>query len=139
MFEEKGYSSKYLDYLYRTPTTKNTSVSVSGGNEKVKFYVGGTYFDNEAYLPNVDYNKYNLRGNVEAMISKNLSIGLNLSTNSGKRTRFHSNNTDLADWYGRLDYLFFYIPIEIDGNLVDPEWQMSLPGLIKDGGYQKTE
>jgi hypothetical protein len=45
----------------------------------------------------------------------------------------------LADWYGRLDYLFFYIPIEIDGNLVDPEWQMSLPGLIKDGGYQRTE
>lgn len=139
LFEEKGYSFNYLDYLYRTPTTKNTSVSVSGGNEKVKFYVGGTYFDNEAYLPNVDYNKYNLRGNVEAMISKNLSIGLNLSTNSGKRTRFNSGSTDLADWYGKLDYLFFYIPIEIDGNLVDPEWQLSIPGLVKDGGYQRTE
>src|SRR5690606_1982520 len=60
MFEENGYSFNYLDYLYRTPTTKNTSVSVSGGNQKIKYYLGGTYFENGAYLPNVDYSKYNL-------------------------------------------------------------------------------
>ena len=139
MFAEKGYSFNYLDYLYRNPTTKNTSLSASGGNEKVKFYIGGTYFENEAYLPNVDYNKYNLRAKVNAKITDNLTIGLNLSSNVGKGTRFNSNRTDFSDWYGTLDTFFFYIPIEIEGNLVDPEWQMSIPGLIRDGGYKKNE
>jgi TonB-linked SusC/RagA family outer membrane protein len=139
MFKEKGYSFNYLDYLYQAPTTKNTSISASGGNENVKFYIGGTYFDDDAYLPNVNYSKYNLRAKVDTKITDNLFIGLNLNTNGGKSTRFNSGRTDLSDWYGRLETHFFYIPIEIDGNLVDPEWQMSIPGMIRDGGYQENE
>jgi TonB-linked SusC/RagA family outer membrane protein len=136
MFEEKGYSTNYLKYLYRTPTSKSTSLSVSGGNETIRFYLGGSYNDNSGFLDNMDFSKYNLRAKVDARLVKNLEIGLNISTDQSERHQFNAPSRDVREWYGRLEYLFYYIPIKIDDNLVSTRWLVNLPGLVDgNGGY----
>lgn len=134
MFEEKGYSTNYLDYLYRNPTSKSTALSVSGGNKIIQFYLGGSFDKNTGFLDNMDFSKYNIRAKVTASLTKNLEIGLNLSTDGNHRHQFNASTTDVRDWYGRLKYLFYYIPITIDGNLVSTRWLHNLPGLVNGGG-----
>ncbi|MGV8136610.1 MAG: TonB-dependent receptor [Mangrovibacterium sp.] len=132
-----GYN--YLDELYQTPSSRNHTVNAEGGNEKIKYYIGGSYLDQGGFLPSLDYSKYNLRSNIDASITDDLTVGLQLSTVYGKKKTFNSGNTDLSDWYGKLDHFFFYVPIRINGNLVNPGWIGSMVGLIEEGGYNKVD
>jgi TonB-linked SusC/RagA family outer membrane protein len=136
MFEKLGYSTNYLDYLYRNPSTMTTSLSASGGKENIQFYLGGSFDKNKGFLDNMDFSKYNLRAKVTASLTKNLEVGINMSTDNNNRRQFNSSSPDVSDWYGRLKYLFYYIPIKIDDNFVSTRWLHNLPGLVNgNGGY----
>lgn len=136
MFEKLGYSTNYLEYLYRNPSTMTTSLSASGGKENIQFYLGGSFDKNKGFLDNMDFTKYNLRAKVTASLTKNLEVGLNISTDNNHRHQFNSSSRDVSDWYGRLKYLFYYIPIKIDDNFVSTRWLHNLPGLVNgNGGY----
>ncbi len=136
MLQEMEYDFNYYDYLFRNPTSKNISASISGGSDRVKYYVGGSLYDNTGFLPNLDYHKYNIRANTEVSITKGLTFGLNLSTNYGKKHSFNSDSADVSDWYGTLDTFFFYIPIEIDGKLVNTNFPYSLASIVSgEDGY----
>lgn len=136
MIEKLGYSTNYLKYLYRNPSTMTTSLSASGGKENIQFYLGGSFDKNKGFLDNMDFSKYNLRAKVTASLTKNLEIGLNISTDNSNRHQFNSSSPDVSDWYGRLKYLFYYIPIKIDDNFVSTRWLHNLPGLVNgNGGY----
>ncbi|MCQ2183821.1 MAG: TonB-dependent receptor [Bacteroidales bacterium] len=62
------------------PQTRQ-NLTISGGNEKVQYYVGFDYFYQEGFWKSRDtkYNKYNLRSNITAEIVKGLKLNLNLS------------------------------------------------------------
>ncbi len=134
MFQDSGYSTNYLDYLYRNPSSNTTALSVSGGNNSVRFYLGGSFDNNKGFLDNMNFSRYNLRANVTASLTKNLEIGLNISTDNSHRRQFNAGTSDVREWYGKLKYLFYYIPVEIDGNTVSTRWQHNLFGLVNGGG-----
>lgn len=136
MIQDSGYSTNYLDYLYRTPSSRTTSLSVSGGTNNIRFYLGGSFDGNSGFLDNMKFSRYNIRANVTASLTKNLEIGLNVSTDNGHRRQFNAPSPDVSQWYGRLKYLFYYIPIKIDGNTVSTRWLHNMAGLVNgDGGY----
>lgn len=57
----------------------NYHLSLNGGSEAVKYSVSIGYHDKEGLTPNTDYNKFNVRSNLDAKINSRLSIVLNLS------------------------------------------------------------
>ena len=62
------------------PQTRQ-NLTISGGTEKIQYYVGFDYFYQEGFWKSGDtnYNKYNLRSNITAEILKGLKFNLNLS------------------------------------------------------------
>ena len=56
-------------------------LSISGGTDKMQFYVGMGWFYQEGFWKSGDthYNKYNLRSNLSAEIAEGLRFSLNLS------------------------------------------------------------
>jgi len=62
------------------PQTRQ-NLTISGGNEKIQYYVGFDYMYQEGFWKSGDtkYNKYNLRSNITAEIVKGLKFNLNLS------------------------------------------------------------
>ena len=62
------------------PQTRH-DLSISGGTDKIQFYVGMGYFYQEGFWKSGDtqYNKFNLRSNVTAEIAKGLKFNINLS------------------------------------------------------------
>lgn len=57
------------------------SISATGGNEKIQYYVGGGYLNQGSFFKTNDlnYNKYNLRSSVTAKISDRFTLDANLN------------------------------------------------------------
>lgn len=78
--EEIYGSTDWFDLLFKdiAPTYTNT-VSVSGGNERIKFFTSLGAYNQEGVVKNTSYDKYNFRSNIDAQVTKNLDFSMNLS------------------------------------------------------------
>ncbi|MFC5047429.1 SusC/RagA family TonB-linked outer membrane protein [Aquimarina hainanensis] len=60
----------YEDEIYgNTGFISDTRISATGGNEKTKFYVGGSYRDEEGIIQNTGFDRLSLRANIDHRIS----------------------------------------------------------------------
>lgn len=69
----------YNDYIFRTALGTDNTVSVSGGRDKTKYYVSGSYFFNQGIVKNTDFRRYSFRTNVDQVINDKLSFTLGLN------------------------------------------------------------
>ena len=69
----------YNDYIFRTGLGTDNNVSVSGGSDKTKYYVSGSYFLNQGIVKNTDFRRYSFRSNIDQTINSklNFTFGLN--------------------------------------------------------------
>jgi TonB-linked SusC/RagA family outer membrane protein len=65
----------WQDVLFRTAPVRNVQLSSTGGNEKAKYFISGGYFSQEGVIINSDYNRFNLRVNVDAQLTRWLKVG----------------------------------------------------------------
>ena len=93
------------------------NLSVSGGNEKAKYYIslGESHQEDHFKQGTTDVRIYNLRSNIDVQVTKHLQIGLNLA---GKVNDSHHPYEDATQ---RYSHLFLYLP----------SWQMYWPGTDK--------
>ena len=70
----------YLDKLFggHSFLTKHT-LNVNGGNDRVQYMATAGYLRHDGLLKNNYYNKYNVRLNLNAKITKDLSMGIRLN------------------------------------------------------------
>ena len=66
----------WQDEIYRTGNTQNHQLSVSGGSDKVNYYISGTYFNQEGIIVNSDFQKIQFLANVDAKVGERLKIGM---------------------------------------------------------------
>ena len=69
-------------------STTRVNVSVTGGNQSVRYYVGGSFYTegsilnvqkSDTYDANMRYSKYNFRANVDINITKSTELSLSLA------------------------------------------------------------
>lgn len=82
-------STDWLNEVFRksAPQTSH-AVSVSGGNENVKYYFSGQYTEQSSNFKNSieRYKQFNFRSNIDARISKNLKVNLDIGGRQEDRT-----------------------------------------------------
>jgi TonB-linked SusC/RagA family outer membrane protein len=90
-----------------SPQTQH-DVSITGGNDKTKYYVGMGYFYQEGFFKSGDlnYEKYNLRSNISMELAKGLTFELNLSGVADQRNNPYSSAVDIIRNYWRQGVLF---------------------------------
>jgi TonB-linked SusC/RagA family outer membrane protein len=69
----------YNDYIFRTGIGTDNTVSVSGGRDKTKYYVSGSYFYNQGIVKNTDFRRFSFRSNIDQAINDKLSFTLGLN------------------------------------------------------------
>lgn len=82
------YSTDWYDELINTGVVSNTLVSVSGGNESVRYYVSYNYYDEDGLLDNQNYRRSTFRNNNEYSFFNNrlkLNQTLNVSFSSEEK------------------------------------------------------
>ncbi len=73
------------------------NLSVSGGTERVNYYVGAGYMDQNSFFKSgdINYNRFNLRANVDAKISDYLSVDIGIYGIKDKRQSGQVNSQGL--------------------------------------------
>ncbi len=72
-------NTDWQDHIYRSPSVvQNHNVTVNGGTQKVRYNLSFGYVDNPGMVYNTNYNRYQLRSNIEVDIKPWLMVGTNL-------------------------------------------------------------
>lgn len=68
-------NTNWQDYLFGNGLINDHTVSVNGGTEKLRILMSAGYLDNPGLVENTGIKKYTLRANIEADITKWLTVG----------------------------------------------------------------
>jgi TonB-linked SusC/RagA family outer membrane protein len=126
--------------IRRHAAQQQHNLSAIGGSENVSYYISVGYTSQNGILKSEDlfYKRYNLRSNLSAKISKNLTFDLNLS---GTRER-KDNPIEAAYWAFRS--MWYQPPVNPVYANNNPQYLNSLPNPLHPvaqstsdiGGYQ---
>ncbi|MGJ1267310.1 SusC/RagA family TonB-linked outer membrane protein [Sphingobacterium spiritivorum] len=69
----------YQDYIFRSSTGTDNTLSISGGNDNTKYYTSAGYFSNQGIIKNTNFRRYNFRTNLDQKLTDwaKFSAGLN--------------------------------------------------------------
>jgi TonB-linked SusC/RagA family outer membrane protein len=88
-----GVNTNWLNQIFRAAPVSSYELSASGGTDKTKFYVGGSYFDQDGIVINNYYKRYNIRSNIENQATDHLSFGANIMASYSDNKRSFNDNT----------------------------------------------
>ena len=94
--QSSGTLRDYEDLLYgNNGLNYNTRLSFSGGDDKTKFYIGGTYKNEDGIVENTGYEKVGARINVDHKINDDFDIAVstNYIRSSADRGFFNNDNS----------------------------------------------
>lgn len=88
-------NTNWVEEMFKTALATNHNLSMSGGTDKLSFYTSFGYNNNPGIVDKSGYERYNFRSNVEAKVTKWLTLGAKLNG-------YLSNNEIASDQIGSL-------------------------------------
>lgn len=95
----------WTDNTMRNGFRQEYNVSVSGGNDKIKYYVSGNYLENDGIVKSSGYNRFNTRASVDYQAKKWLKIGTSMAYTYSKQDFPGDNDLDYATSSGNIFYI----------------------------------
>ncbi|WP_375443367.1 SusC/RagA family TonB-linked outer membrane protein [uncultured Fibrella sp.] len=89
-------NTDWQDQIFRTAPVQNHTISISGGNPNVKYYVSGNYMDQQGTVINSGFKRYSARANLDIK-SGRLSVGFNLNPTFAHHDLIKAEGPYLAD------------------------------------------
>ena len=77
------------DYICQNPWNTKHSLSVTGGTDKVQYYVMGSFLAEEGSYVSLENKKYSLRSNITVELNKWIKMNVNISGNQSNDRRFY--------------------------------------------------
>lgn len=74
------------------PITQQYDLSLNGGNEKTKFYIGGQALDQQGIIVGNSYKRYSGRLNLTNKVTDFLEVGVNLNFSNSINNRLSNDN-----------------------------------------------
>lgn len=117
-----GYDWDYFDYAFKTAPQQDYTLSIRGGNERVKYFVMANYFNQGTNLRHNSektngsesrFRRYNIRSNIDINITKNFWAKFDLG---GRITDRTSPGTSAATIVTIANTQPPYLPITLEDN-----------------------
>ncbi|WP_276504729.1 SusC/RagA family TonB-linked outer membrane protein [Terrimonas pollutisoli] len=84
-------NTDWQDVILRNALQHSYQLSASGGSDAVKYAVSGGYLSQDGIVKGTGYQRYNLRANLDAQLTKRIKLGVSLMpsfiVNTNKDTR----------------------------------------------------
>jgi TonB-linked SusC/RagA family outer membrane protein len=96
----------YHDILLRTGKITNVGLSLSGGTEKITFYMNGDIYMEDGIVEHTSYNRYSFRLNSEYNPYKFIRLGAKIqltktiADETGNAAVWYQNKSDFTDFLG---------------------------------------
>ena len=85
-------STNWFDEIFRTAPISQTDLNFSGGNERTKFFVSGSYFDQEGTVLGSGFDRYSFRMNLDNLVSDKFKIGVSTGFSRSNSNRIQNDN-----------------------------------------------
>ena len=97
----------YIDKIFGTGFTQKHNVTVQGGSDKTKYFASFGYLGQKGNIDNFNYDRYNIRTNIESELAKNFKFSMGLSGVLTHRHTpgFNSGGTDANSYTGEVGWL----------------------------------
>jgi TonB-linked SusC/RagA family outer membrane protein len=144
---EKAQTTDWLDCVLKTGYMSNHNITITGGTEKFKYYLGGNYYNYKGSIANAGLEKYTLRTNISSQLFPFLKLTaiLNLNQNNYLNSSIGPDVGIGDHGLGALDAALSYpsnLPIkDADGqytiyrNFPNPEALLDINDKTKTNGY----
>ena len=83
----------WQDEIFRRGAINQVNLSANGGNEKTRFYVSGSYSDQEGIIKTNRFRRYSGRLNLDHSATDKLSFGINFSLSRSINDRLPNDNS----------------------------------------------
>lgn len=115
----KNVDYNWLDDAWKNAVNTRHVLNVTGGSEKVRYFIGGSYLYSDGNFSNLDVNRFSTRMGLDVNFTKDLKMSFNMSY-ATKSTNMPLNNKDseAALMYGTfsdLNRVPRWLPAYIDG------------------------
>ena len=141
----------YIDKVFGTGFTQKHNITVQAGNETSKYFVSFGYLGQQGNIDNYNYDRYNVRANIESELAKNFKFTMGLSgVISNRHTPgFGTGGSDMGSETGWLSIanqtiqMHPYLPEKYNGYWTAAQKKnIGLPqsplAAIYESGYKKT-
>jgi TonB-linked SusC/RagA family outer membrane protein len=88
----------WQDEVLQTASIQSYNLSLGGGSENVRYYVSGTYTDEQGTLKTSSFKQYVVRANMDVRVNKVISLGLEMSPSYSKRRIAGSDMVSLVKY-----------------------------------------
>ena len=81
-----GVGTNWQDAIFQIAPMNQHQLSAQGGTETVRYYVSGSYLNQQGTIIGTKFNRYSFRTNLDAQLKKWLKLGLNaMYSNTNER------------------------------------------------------
>lgn len=82
-----GKGTDWQDVVFQKAPVQNHFLNIEGGDEKTKFSISGSFFDQKGIIRNSNYTRYAMSSNIQHTISNSFSVEVNLSLSKNQSRR----------------------------------------------------
>jgi len=72
-----GVETDWIDEATQTGIIQNHNINVSGGADRMRYFISGDFMDQQGLLKGYNYRRYSLRTNLDIDVTNYLTIGTN--------------------------------------------------------------
>jgi TonB-linked SusC/RagA family outer membrane protein len=119
----EGYD--WQDRVFRTAPMQNHNLSLSGGNDKTRYSISGSFFDQQGVIIYSGFKRYQGRVTLDQVVNTKLKVGVNVNYSDTKTYGSPPSQTNSSATSNLLYSAWGYRPvtgseIDISEDLVDP-------------------
>ena len=133
--KDLNYKSWY-DEVWSASTTQRHNLSISGGSDKITFFVGGSYQNENGNYVGLKQDRYGFRSGLTAKVFEGLSAELNFNVDQRIRESKSSVSETDANFFESIITAPQWVPISINGMYVNTS--LRNPLAILESGYSQN-
>lgn len=135
-------NTDWQEPIYRTTLMHQHNLSISGGNEKTRYFLSGGFMKQNGFIKGFELERGNFRSNIDTQVTKDISVSLNVA---GKINDYYQpggdsyENQTTNNVVGVLLYAAPFVPLEYEGMPASGYRGASNPDYAAGhSGYSKT-
>jgi TonB-linked SusC/RagA family outer membrane protein len=116
--EEDGWgNTNWYEKTFGVGKSRSFNINATGGTEKIKYFVSAGNYNQDGNVKGFDYNRLNLRSNIDAVVANNLDLRFDISgrIENRKRPGYSASPGDWNNIPQQAMRAHPYVPAEIDG------------------------
>ena len=131
-------NTDWQDELYRTAPMQNYNLSAAGGKEELNYFISGSYIQQQGIVPNTNYDRYNLRLNLDSKINDRVQVGTRIGFSRYQRDRLQNeyDSDDHGPISAAIQLAPTLSPYDENGNLL-PEAELDEVAIPNPLHFQK--